>query len=142
MTNELTTRQQVLYKLFLHSKGYVLGRDLISALIGYGREEEDCDPANSTAYRAIRKDIDAIKWSNAQYTIVSVKDHGKLVGYTLGDREDVHELIDRCKTLGKKYLAMASRLERKGSNDGAMRIDPKLTWQEVKAYVERMDDNG
>lgn len=138
--NELTERQIALYRLFLKSREVVLGRDLICSLLGYGRDQEKCEPANSTAYRALRKDIDAIKWSNAQYTIVSVKDHGKLLGYTLGYKDDVDDLIDHYKTLGKKYLAMAYRLEKKGSNNGAMRITPNLTWAEVRAYIERMHD--
>ena len=142
MTNELTTRQQTLYKLFLNSRGYVLGRDLISSLIGYGRAEETCGPANSTAYRAIRKDIEAIKWSSAQYTIVSVKEHGKLLGYTLGDRKEVYELIESLQKKGRYYLAVASALERKAKNDGAMRINPQMTWSEVKAFAERMEQDG
>lgn len=142
MTNELTERQQTLYKLFLNSKNFVLGRDLISSLIGYGRAEETCEPANSTAYRNIRKDIEAIKWSSAQYTIVSVKEHGKLVGYTLGDRKEVWELIENLQKKGRYYLAVASALQRKASHDGAMRVNPQMSWSEVKAYAEGMEQDG
>lgn len=137
---ELNERQLELYKYLVEEQYFhnyttkiSLMRDLDNL---YHRSQENNSPQNSTAYRHLRADIEAINKSNAQYVVLSVKEGGKLKGYKLANRND--EIVRQADKLHKqamRLLEKESALRRKVKNDGQVRIASEDSTREINSIV-------
>lgn len=145
--NELNERQIALYSYMLNATNYVkevnrfiLMHDLDNY---YERSKEHCSIANSHAYRTLRKDIEAINKSTAQYVILSVRKGGKMFGYKLANSGD--EIIRQARRLQAaafRKLVMASKLLHKDGNDGQVRFSPEMEAKEINATWQKNDITG
>lgn len=102
----------------------------------YHRHEETNSIHNSAAYRLLRRDIEKINNSTAQYVIVSYKEKGKLVGYKLASsNQEINDLAEKKQRKAKKELAKARRLHKKAMNNGQLRFASGSTTKEIKSTV-------
>ena len=142
---ELNERQIALYAYMLQqsTKGNQVNRNnLMRDLDGfYNRSAEQSSVSNSTAFRTLRKDIEAINKSSAQYVILSVLKDGKMYGYRLAESTD--EIMKQAEKLSAEALRLlqkASLLRKKAKNNGQVRIASETEVKEIKAeYGNKVD---
>ena len=105
----------------------------------YKRSEERSSVYNSTAHRQLRKDIEEINKSNAQYVILPIKDEGKTIGYRLADsNEAILERADNYHQRALKMLRQEYALRKKAKNNDQLR----MTRDGVAVIRSVVEDNG
>lgn len=139
---ELNERQLTLYNYLIkqmqdadHVRHIKLMIDLDE---WYHRSKERNSLYNSTAYRRLRKDIDTINKSSAQYAILSYKEKNKLIGYKLADRnEDIIKQADLIHAKVLRLLKLERKLRKKAGNNGQLRIASGSETKEIRSEVKR-----
>lgn len=139
---ELTERQFTLYNYLIEkmeNEKYVTPvKVLIDLDEWYGRSKERNSPHNSGAYRRLRKDIEEINKSSAQYVILSHKEQRKLIGYKLADRnEDIIKQADAIHAKVLRLLQTERKLRKKAGNNGQIRIASGSEVKEIRSEVKR-----
>lgn len=137
---ELKQRQVELYQYMVFNKNFHPYQSLVRIMIDldhlYHRKEEKSAPINSTAYRQLRGDIEAINKSTSQYAIVSVKEKGKLKGYKVAERNtEILKAAEKHKNRALREFKRYWALVEKVSNDGQMRIAGESTLAEIKSTI-------
>lgn len=123
---ELNERQMALYEYMVSNKDYPFVskvRLMIDLDEWYRRSKEKTSPYNSTAYRLLRRDIEEINRSSAQYVILSKKAGKELVGYKLAFNNE--EILKKADSLTKRAIRAwikAAELRRKARNNGQIRM--------------------
>lgn len=139
---ELNERQLALYHYMCREMAhapfidkYALMNDLNSY---YHRCDENSDIHNSSAYRRLREDIEAINDSSAQYVILSHKINGRLAGYKLATKnEQIAAQALKLQLQGIRMLEKARLLAKKARNNGQVRFANEVETKEIKTEFER-----
>lgn len=137
---EINERQMALYQYLtrkMANTDYVSKHLLMMDLDGwYNRSKENCSINNSSAYRTLRKDIEAINKSSAQYVILSHKEKGKLVGYKLATKnEEIAMQAERLQRQALRLLVKARELNKKAKNNGQVRFKGDYTTTEIESTI-------
>lgn len=139
---KLNDRQMALYNYLvrkMEGTDYVTKHLLMLDLDGwYNRSEEKGTIHNSSAYRTLRKDIEVINQSTAQYVILPYKENKKLVGYKLATSND--EISKQADKLGREALRLwkrARELRRKARNNGQVRFASGSKTKEIRSEVKK-----
>lgn len=123
MTKALNDRALALYKYLLESHKANLEdimRDLDEL---YMRSLERTTEHNSTAYRQLRRDIEEINNSNAQYVVLPLKKSGKVYGYRLADtNEAILVKADNYHQRALRMLRKEYALRKKAKNNDQLRM--------------------
>ena len=123
MTITLNNRALMLYKYLLETQKATLTEIMSDLDEIYHRSEETTSKHYSSAHRQLRKDIENINKSNAQYAILPMKDKGKTYGYRLADsNEAILERAENYHQRALRYLRKEYALRKKVKNDGQLRL--------------------
>lgn len=123
MTLKINERALELYKYLLETQRANL-EDIMRDLDHlYKRSEEHSTEHNSTAYRRLRKDIEEINKSNAQYVILPIKNSGRTYGYRLAEsNEAILEMAKNYHNRALRYMRKEYALKRKAQNNDQLRM--------------------
>lgn len=124
---ELNERQLALYRYMtekMQKTPYISKFILMIDLDNYYHRSEELNAmVNSTAYRTLRKDIETINKSTAQYVILPHKEKGKLIGYKLATKnEEIAEQAERLQHQAIRLWIKARELHKKAMNNGQIRM--------------------
>lgn len=139
MTITLNNRALVLYKYFLETQQATLTKIMSDLEEIYHRAEETTSEHYSSAHRKLRKDIENINKSNAQYAILPMKEKGKTYGYRLAEsNEAILDRADNYHQRALRYLRKEYALRKKAKNDNQLRMSK----DGIKVIRSVVDNNG
>lgn len=138
----LNERELLLYEFICNSTaddGFAYLSDICEAV--YGKFEPLSKYPNRSAWRnqyslkALQIDVLAINRSDAEKRIVPVKHSGKLIGYKIGDNEDLQKRYEKYHREGIRKLLKAKQIEAAIKGNGQLRFTEEDVIKEVKAYL-------
>ncbi len=139
----MTDRQMALYKLLLEVQDISVGTLFVALNSYYHRLEETSSKANSSAFRRLRADVEAINMSNSQYAILPIIINGRLFGYKLADSNDaILEKADKYHNQALKLLKKESELRRKVKNDNQYRFTSEVEIKPISSKVGKEYEYG
>lgn len=130
----MTEREVALYKYMIEVQTSSLGALFMRLNEYYGRMEENSDLVNSAAYRKLRRDVESINKSNAQFAILPVKHKGKVYGYKLADsNEAILERADNFHNRAMRWLVREQKLREKVANNNQFRFTSDDSIRAIKS---------
>ncbi len=93
------------------------------------------DWRNQHSLKALQSDVLAINKSDAEKRIVPVKHSNKLIGYKIGDSEDLQKRYEKYHREGIRKLLKAKQIECAIKGNGQLRFTEEDVIKEVKAYL-------